>query len=91
MHPKIQEYLKLSEEKTQKVEEYCQYFRLKSDLENEIALIRLEFSDESNNEKELLLLEIELDSLYRELGLTEAKIVLITVEIDNIKFSIDNL
>jgi hypothetical protein len=48
MHPKIQEYLKLSEEKTQKVEDYCQYFRFKSDLENEIALIRLEFSDESN-------------------------------------------
>jgi hypothetical protein len=91
MHSKIQEYLKLSEEKTEKVEEYCQFFRIKSDLENEIALIRLEFSDESNTEKELLLLEIELDTLYRSLGQTETKMILITLEIENTKFSIDNL
>jgi hypothetical protein len=91
MHPKIQEFQRLSAKKQQKIVQLCEHLQLAAEIEDAIILTRLEFSDESNSETELLLLDIELATRYERLGIIEVKIQTIQQEIDVIKMYLHNL
>ena len=91
MHPRVKKFIDLTDQKNSLVNEYCETFKIKSFLENDIALFRIEFSDDSNSETELLLLDINLDTLYVELKNCEIKLVHLYNNIEIISLKIDSL
>ncbi|MDX2306319.1 MAG: hypothetical protein NW226_26155 [Microscillaceae bacterium] len=91
MHPKIKRFIELTQEKELMVDEYCHLFKQNALLEDEIALLRLEFSDEANNQAKLLLLEIELEELYRTLREQELKLITLSFEIESLNLLIHHL
>ncbi|TAE18303.1 MAG: hypothetical protein EAZ95_04695 [Bacteroidetes bacterium] len=63
----------------------------KSELENDIALLKIEFSDISNGFGELLMLEIELHKGYQDLRDLDVEITVMQVKIQSMADEIANL
>lgn len=90
-HPRIQKFLDLKERKAKEIKLYCEFIQLKSEIEDDIILLKLDFLDPSHNYTELLILEIELDSLYQSLSKAEQLLISIEAKIENIKLQMDTI
>lgn len=85
MYSKVQRFQELTTLKTEKINELCALLHRESDLENDMILNYLEFSDDSNVEAELLILEIANELLGGKLSELKQQNVFIQAEIDNIR------
>ena len=91
MHPKIILFQSLVKRRLQELDNLCKYQHQEAEYEHEIILNYLEFSDETNNYTELLMLEIANEELaYKLSEIVEAKTKLL-YELESVKEQLNNL
>jgi hypothetical protein len=91
MHPTLVKFQQLTTQKRKFIDTYCEMIQAKSELENDIALSKIEFSDISNGYNDLLLLEIELYKGYQDLRDLEVEMTIMQIKIQSLADEIANL
>ena len=91
MHPKILQFQTLVSKKKAILKKLCTLYDLQSDLEDSIILTKLEFQAEETTDTEILLLEIELYTLYQDLNSLDKEIIQNKLELENTKMYLNHL
>jgi hypothetical protein len=91
MHPKVKRFLELTKEHKEDLKTLYELSLLEAEMEHDMVLNYLEFSDDSNNYGELLALEIDNEIRARELSDLVVRIELLKNKIESVKQAIQNL
>ncbi len=89
---KLNELRRLKEEKEEVIRLLCEKLRKQTELEYDVALIKLEFQDEETMElADLELLDTALELIYGEILEATEFANLWFIRLENLSFKIDNI